>query len=187
MHSVGCRYSAFILFCLLFISEACAQTQPKLESSFLLRIQKLTLIEAGKTGGRSECIIVYPSGRYRLEYTLEPSNDAPRSRVNQDLLPGADMKRLSDLLNAPALISMNQFPKPTPTSKNPDALLVEIMRGRDIQNILSKDPDSRSSFDKRLRPLLDWFKLVGKRKAAVRNGAIPNGCDPMRNKDSPQN
>ncbi len=57
-----------------------------------------------------------------------------------------------------------------------DSISVTIRRKNGTQDFTFLDPDSRKPYDKALKPLLEWFREVQKRKLPPQKGAVSNKC-----------
>jgi hypothetical protein len=129
----------------------------------------------------SDCVQVDVDGSYHFEHTPMTLGQAGTRQIHAGKLGDAEMKQLQEVLDTPALQSLTT-PKPGPGSMMGGASfdLLWIIIGRDRQSQIlyfnSGGENSKYTTGTRLptvyqtpavKPLLDWYKQISKRKNDV--------------------
>ncbi len=163
-----------ILFASLLLLAGAAWAQTPSPSPFLIR---LLHVNASQIKGVSECIIVYPDGRYARERVPYAFGMPEPTQVAGGTLDATQVQKLRQLLQQPALVNF--------------AARDEIARGKDVESMTAVIPraNGRQTFTvartdtqtipPETAPLLDWFKgLPEANFAPPPPGVEPNGCRP---------
>jgi hypothetical protein len=160
-----------LLWFLLSLSAANAQQ--------LLLMQRTWANNPGNES--SDCVQVETDGAYHFEHTPISLGQAGTRQIHAGKLSDEEMKQLQGLLDEPALQSLTT-PKPGPGSMMGGASfdLLWIIIGRDRQSqtmyFNSGGENSKYATGTRLptvyqtpavKPLLDWYKQISKRKNDV--------------------
>ncbi len=172
LHSLGA-----VLLLFLTHPFAAAQFQPG--GLFLLRLERTSAQAVSAGSANSECIIVYPDGRYHWEHTFQPFHGPVSATVVEATLPEDGLKELSGILDAPELVSLNP-PKPSGqlVFREAEFVSLAIKRGHSMQSFALMDIQSNKSYEKALKPLLAWFKATGKKKIPPKKNADSTRCQP---------
>lgn len=162
----------------VFVVTCFAQTL--VERTFVMRAETTT-VDPG-TGMNSTCVLVYPDGKYRMERTfrgMTGSSSDINTKVFLDTLPEADLKALGAVLDDSKFIAIKTGElSPDKIGKDMDTLLVSVPREHAMQNIAFNNAAERTPFEKDLKPFLNFFKNLQKRKAPVAKGEKSNNCEP---------
>ena len=126
----------------------------------------------------SDCVQVESDGSYHFEHTPMSLGQAGTRQIHAGKLSDEEMKQLQGLLDEPGLQSLTT-PKPGPGSMmgGPSFDLLWVIIGRNNQrqtlNFNSGGENSKYTSGTRLpsvyqtpaiKPLLDWYKQISKRK-----------------------
>jgi len=169
------RFLAGVLWVFVAVSTANAQQ--------LLLIQR-TLAE-NPTNESSDCVQVESDGSYHFEHTPMSLGQPGHHQIHVGKLSDEEMKQLQQMLDDPALQSLTT-PKPDKgfMAADFDMLWVTINRGNDRQILFfeSAAGANRVSGGDRypslyqtptMKPLLNWYKQITKRKDDIDKTAAP--------------
>ena len=170
------RVSASFLWTLIALGGATAQ-QP------LLLIQRTWA--NNPTNETSDCVQVENDGSYHFEHTPMSLGQPERRQIHVGKLSDEEMKQLEAMLDDPALQSLST-PKPGNglMASDFDWLWVTINRGNDRQLLFFESAAGPNKFPTGVRvpsvnqtpaikPLVNWYKLISKRKDDIDKSATP--------------
>lgn len=162
----------------LFVVTCFAQTL--VERTFVMRAETTTVDPY--TGMTRTCVLVYPDGKYRMERNfrgMTGSSSDIDTKVFLDTLPEADLKALSAVLDDGKFVAIKTGElSQDKVDKDTDTLLVSVPRDHEMQNIVFNNAAERKPFEKDLKPFLNFFKNLQKRKATVAKAEKSNNCQP---------
>lgn len=154
--------------------------QTLVERTFLVRAETTT-VDPG-TGMTRTCVLVYPDGKYRMERNfrgMTGSSSDISAKVFLDTLPEADVKALGAILEDEKFVAIKTGEmSQDKMGKDMDTLLVSIPREHAMQNIAFNNAAERKPFEKDLKPFLNFFQKLQKRKAPVAKDEKSNNCEP---------
>lgn len=158
-------------------------------NSFIMRWQFNHIAEGAV---EDTCVVVYPSGRYRMEKSTQGYRDKLKVRAFEDSLSETDLKQLQELLDRPELkSSMHQNSPSGKTFREGEITIVAVAReGYHLQQLsfasyfgvpgwvsnvnAGTDPEERL-----VAPLRKWLKAhVETRKVGVLKDAAATHCIP---------
>lgn len=151
-------------------------------------------------GGTVEetCVVVYPSGRYRMEKSLQRYGDKLKVRAFEDSLSEADLKQLQELLDLPELKASTHQNLPSGKEfREGELTTLAVARDGHIQQLsfasyfgvpgwvsnvsAGTDPEERI-----VAPLRKWLKArVETRKDGALNDAAATHCFPQSQERRP--
>jgi hypothetical protein len=136
------------------------------------------------SGMTRTCVLVYPDGKYRMERIfrgMSGSTSDSDAKVYIDKLPEADLKALETILDDSNLASIKTGELSQSTmGKDTNTLLVSVPREHEVQNIAFNNEAERKPFQKDLKPFLNFFQSIQKRKAALAKAEKNNNCEPPK-------
>jgi len=164
-----------------FFAVACV-AQTMVERTFLMRAESTTVDPY--TGITRTCVLVYPDGKYRMERNfrgMTGSTSDTDTKVFLDTLPEADLKTLGAVLDDGKFeaIKTGELSQDK-MGKDMDTLLVSVPREHEVQNISFNNAAERKPFEKDLKPFLNFFKNLQKRKATIAKSEKSNNCEPPK-------
>lgn len=160
------------------------------QASFLMRWQ-FNHIAAGTV--EDTCVVVYPSGRYRMEKSSQRYSDKLKVRAFEDSLNKADLKQLQELLDLPELKASTHQNLPSgKVFREGELTTLAVARDGHIQQLsfasyfgvpgwvsnvsAGTDPEERI-----VAPLRKWLKArVETRKVGALQDATVTHCVPQR-------
>jgi hypothetical protein len=161
------------LFCtLLFASTLQSQQQLLVQHSWW------------DTGAESftDCVAVQDDGSYQFEHTSVYMAKPDHRQIHAGKISDEESKQLSDILNDPALRSLNT-PKPSGGFAGTDVWFFSIKRDDQPQllwfattagvNLVPAVKLPNVNQTPAMKPLLAWFKQLSKRKDDVDKAATP--------------
>ncbi|MFY9562268.1 MAG: hypothetical protein WAQ52_18710 [Terriglobales bacterium] len=156
-----------------FCSSVYGESSPP---AFVARLHR-TLVSQN-TGMHFSCVVVHEDGRYRLEDSQQDLMPGvrPTMKIYLDSLPEPAMKRLREIVDDKAFLEIKSPVHNDQILNVFDQLSVTVPRKEGMQEFSFLDPDSRKPYDKILKPLLEWFREVQKRKLPPQKGAVSNRC-----------
>jgi hypothetical protein len=165
-----------IAFVLLFVGLAHAQNQ-------LLLIQRFWA--ASPTTESSDCVEVQNDGSYRFEHTPIDLGQPGTSKIHVGTLSVEERTQLTEMLNDPALLSLSRPTSSSGAVSGGEVWRISINRG-DHQQLLAFANSSAGSYELSIRggvtsiyktlamkPLLDWYQQLTKRKDDIDKAATP--------------
>ena len=171
------RVLAVLLWTFVSLGSAGAQQ--------LLLIQRTWTINASSQS--SDCLAVGRDGSYHFERTPLDLGRPGQRQIHVGKLSDDEMKQLTAMLNDPALQSLTT-PKPAPgfMTGGPDFELLWVLINRDGQSQFLNFDDTaggnKISAGNRLpsvyqtaamKPLMNWYKQISKRKDDIDKTAAP--------------
>ncbi len=163
-------------FVLLFVGLAHAQNQ-------LLLIQRFWA--ASPTTDFSDCVAVQTDGFYRFEHTSVNSGQPGTAKIHLGTLTFEERSQLTEILNDPALLSLSRPAPPNGAVSGGEIWRISISRG-DHQQLLAFANSSAGNYELSVRggvtsiyktlamkPLLNWYQQLTKRKDDVDKAATP--------------
>lgn len=163
-------------FVLLFVGLAHAQNQ-------LLLIQRFWA--ASPTTDFSDCVEVQTGGSYRFEHIPVDSGQPGTTKIHLGTLTSEERTQLKEILNDPAVLSLSRPASPKGAVSGGEVWRISISRG-DHQQLLAFVNSSRGSYELSVRggmtsiyktlamkPLLDWYQQLTKRKDDIAKAATP--------------
>ena len=163
-------------FVLLFVGLAHAQNP-------LLLIERSWA--ASPTTEASDCVQVRTNGSYRLEHTSVDSGQPGTTKIHLGTLTSEEKTQLTEILNDPAVVSLSRPASRKGAVSAGEVWRISINRG-DHQQLLAFANSSRGSYELSVRggetsiyktlamkPLLDWYQQLTKRKMDIDKTATP--------------
>ena len=156
------------------------------QNSFLIRWQFNHIAEGT---AQDTCVVVYPSGRYRMEKSSEGYRDKLKVRAFEDSLNETDLKELQDLLERPELkVSTHQNSASGKIFREGELTALAIARDGHLQQLsfasyfgvpgwvsnvnAGTDPEERV-----VAPLRKWLKThIETRKVGIVKDAAATHC-----------
>jgi hypothetical protein len=136
----------------------------------------------------SDCVQVEADGSYHFEHTPMSLGQAGKRQIHTGKLSDEEMKQLQGVLADSSLQSLTT-PKPSAGSmmggSSFDLLWIVIGRGNQTQTLQFNSGGESSKYATRLpsvyqtpavKPLLDWYKQISKRKDDVDDAATTPVC-----------
>jgi hypothetical protein len=163
-------------FVLLFVGLAHAQNP-------LLLIERSWA--SSPTTESSDCVEVQTNGSYRFEHTSVDSGQPATTKIHLGTLSVEERSQLTEILNDPAVVSLSRPPSRKGAVSQGEVWRISINRG-DHQQQLAFANSSRGAYELSVRggmtsiyktlamkPLLDWYQQVTKRKLDIDKAATP--------------
>ncbi len=163
-------------FVLLFVGLAHAQNQ-------LLLIERSWA--ASPATESSDCVEVQTDGSYRFEHTPVDAGHPGPTKIHLGTLTSEESTQLTEILNDPAVVSLSRPASRKEGVSGGEVWRISISRG-DHQQLLAFANSSRGSYELSFRggktsiyktlamkPLLDWYQQLTKRKDDIDKAATP--------------
>jgi hypothetical protein len=164
-------------FVLLFAGFASAQDQ-------LLLIQRSWAVSP--TTESSDCVEVRTDGSYRYEHTPIASGQPGTTKIHRGTFTVDEKTELTEILNDPAVLSLSRPASSSRAMSGGEVWRISISRG-DHQQLLAFANSSSGVYELSVRggmtsiyyktiamkPLLDWYQQLTRRKDDIDKTATP--------------
>lgn len=170
------RFFAVLLWSLVAVGDAFAQDQ-------LLLIQRMWA--DSPTRDYTDCLELHNDGSYRFEHTPIDLGQPDRRQIHMGKLREEEMKQFTELLDDPALQSLTTPNQVKGAVSGGDLWWFSIKRG-DHSQLLRFASSSGTYYEApargglpslsqtpAMKPLLNWYKQMTKRKDDIDKGAAP--------------
>ena len=98
------------------------------------------------------------------------------TRIYLDSMPEPMVRRLHTIVDDKRFIDIRAPVNNDRIINSVDSISVTVPRQHGTQDFSFLDLDSRKPYDKALKPLLEWFREVQKKKLPPQKGAASNKC-----------